>query len=334
MNDVTFFWIALFAYLAASILSALHIAVGKRSTHLAARSLMLVGVASTTVALALRWIASGHIPLTSMFGYLVVFSWAIVIGYLIYGFRQSQSMIGAFVAPVAFFTLAAASLFPKEINQQLMPALQSYWLQIHVSMAVLGEGAFGVGFAAAAMHIFKEWDPSLKRRIPLGPVVFAAVTLSSMLGLLVLFGSRSALKGANPDPVPWTLSVFASLVVFAALVAVLLLRRRQIASRLPDVDRLDNVEYASISLGYPLYTLGALVAGAIWAYKAWGSPWSWDPKEVGAAIVWFIYTGYLHTRFHLGWRGRRSAVFAIIGFLSALFTLFGNLFLGGLHAYV
>jgi ABC-type transport system involved in cytochrome c biogenesis permease subunit len=128
--------------------------------------------------------------------------------------------------------------------------------------------------------------------------------------------------------------VFASLVVSAALFALIILRRKQIAAKLPNLDRLDSVEYASISLGYPLYTLGALVAGAIWAYKAWGSPWSWDPKEVGAAIVWFIYTGYLHTRFHLGWRGRRSAVFAIVGFLSALFTLFGNLFLGGLHAYV
>jgi cytochrome c-type biogenesis protein CcsB len=110
-------------------------------------------------------------------------------------------------------------------------------------------------------------------------------------------------------------------------------------SRLPStklplsLDLLDEISYKSVSLGYPLYTVGALFAGAIWAEQAWGSFWSWDPKEVGALITWLFFSGYLHARYQRGWTGSRAAILTVIGFLVVLLSFFGNYFFGGLHAY-
>ncbi|MBM3329347.1 MAG: hypothetical protein FJY67_07740 [Calditrichaeota bacterium] len=105
--------------------------------------------------------------------------------------------------------------------------------------------------------------------------------------------------------------------------------RRQILT----LDLLDEIGYKAASLGYPLYTVGALFAGAIWAEQAWGQFWSWDPKEVGSLITWLFYSGYLHARYQHGWTGSRAAILSVIGFLIVLLSFFGNYFFGGLHAY-
>ena len=103
--------------------------------------------------------------------------------------------------------------------------------------------------------------------------------------------------------------------------------------RLPQPDRLDLVSHKAIIIGYPVFTVGALFAGAIWAEQAWGSFWSWDPKEVCSLIVWLIYTIYFHVRFLRGWRGSKTAIISILGFIAALLTFFSNMFLSGLHSY-
>jgi ABC-type transport system involved in cytochrome c biogenesis permease subunit len=99
-------------------------------------------------------------------------------------------------------------------------------------------------------------------------------------------------------------------------------------------EKLDSISYRTFAIGFPLFTLGGLVFGMVWAYKAWGRYWSWDPKETWSLITWFVFALYLHTRIVMGWKGRRSALIAIIGFLAALFTYFGvNYLLAGLHSY-
>ncbi len=102
---------------------------------------------------------------------------------------------------------------------------------------------------------------------------------------------------------------------------------------LPDVARLDRISYGSILIGYPIFTFGALFAGAIWAHFAWGNWWSWDPKEVGSLIAWVLYTIYLHQRYREGLSPRAAALAAILGFVACSLSLAGNAFLGGLHAY-
>ena len=103
--------------------------------------------------------------------------------------------------------------------------------------------------------------------------------------------------------------------------------------RFPDLNILDDLNYKSIAWGFPFLTIG-IITGAYWANYAWGTYWSWDPKETWSAIVWLIYAGYLHARVTHGWKGVRTAVFAIIGFIAIVFLYWGVSFiLPGLHAY-
>ena len=122
--------------------------------------------------------------------------------------------------------------------------------------------------------------------------------------------------------------------IFANLLYLLLLWRREDLERLlPDADTLDRITYKTICLAFPLLTL-MIAAGAYWANRAWGAYWSWDPKETWAAITWLVYAGYLHMRITRGWRGRRAAYFAILGFGVVMFTFFGVTYLlNGLHSY-
>lgn len=102
---------------------------------------------------------------------------------------------------------------------------------------------------------------------------------------------------------------------------------------LPASNVLDDLEYKAVAVGFPFLTLG-IITGAAWAHYAWGSYWSWDPKETWSLITWFVYAAFLHARFTAGWRGKRSAILSILGFLFVLMTYFGVSFLlGGLHSY-
>ena len=106
-----------------------------------------------------------------------------------------------------------------------------------------------------------------------------------------------------------------------------------IISQFPSVRGLDDLNYKAIMIGFPLLTLG-IVTGAAWANYAWGTYWSWDPKETWSLIVWFIYAAFLHARITRGWVGRRAAILSVVGFAATIFCYLGvNLFLSGLHSY-
>ncbi|PLX78248.1 MAG: c-type cytochrome biogenesis protein CcsB [Desulfuromonas sp.] len=103
--------------------------------------------------------------------------------------------------------------------------------------------------------------------------------------------------------------------------------------RMPSLDILDSINYKCLTFGFPLMTMG-IISGAIWAHSAWGGYWRWDPKETWALITWFIYAALLHARLSVGWRGRRAAILAIVGFLCVLFTFLGvNFLLSDLHSF-
>jgi len=102
---------------------------------------------------------------------------------------------------------------------------------------------------------------------------------------------------------------------------------------LPSVSVLDEINYKSIVIGFPMLSLG-IITGAAWANYAWGSYWSWDPKETWSLITWFVYAAFLHARFTRDWRGRKAAILSIVGFVFVLFTYFGvNYIISGLHSY-
>jgi cytochrome c-type biogenesis protein CcsB len=132
---------------------------------------------------------------------------------------------------------------------------------------------------------------------------------------------------------PFILSGLVSGIFVSLLYLLLLWRRQDLERMLPTADELDRITYKTIAIAFPLLTL-MIAAGAYWANRTWGSYWSWDPKETWAAITWLVYAGYLHMRITRGWRGRRAAYFAILGFAVVMFTFFGVTYLlPGMHAY-
>lgn len=169
--------------------------------------------------------------------------------------------------------------------------------------------------------------------------------------VLMLAGSAATPKvhEVNPAldswwfPVHVTLAFLGDAVFAVAFVAgiMYLIQERMLKSksfsalyyRMPSLDTLDSINYKCLSFGFPLMTMG-IISGAVWANAAWGGYWRWDPKETWALITWFWYAALLHGRLTIGWRGRRAAIFAIIGFLAVLFTFLGvNLLLSGEHSF-
>lgn len=172
--------------------------------------------------------------------------------------------------------------------------------------------------------------------------VFVSILVQVLaLGVFLLrarngsYGSLDA-EGLFPTSLAASPFILSGLVggIFVSLLYLLLLWRRADLERLlPSSDDLDRITYKTICVAFPLLTL-MIAAGAYWANRTWGSYWSWDPKETWAAITWLVYAGYLHMRVTRGWRGRRAAYFAILGFAVVMFTFFGVTYLlPGLHAY-
>lgn len=125
---------------------------------------------------------------------------------------------------------------------------------------------------------------------------------------------------------------YATFAVSFAAATLFLIQDRKPRTWLPKKEMLDDIGYRAVTIGFPLLAL-VLILGSVWAHDAWGSYWSWDPKETSALATWLIYGIYLHTRTLRGWRGSRSAVVLLIGFVAVIFTYYGNYFFGGLHAY-
>jgi cytochrome c-type biogenesis protein CcsB len=172
--------------------------------------------------------------------------------------------------------------------------------------------------------------------------VFISILLQIMTLVLFLLRAR---EGAYPSldadglfttslaASPFILSGLVGGIFISLLYLLLLWRRPDLERLLPDANSLDRITYKTICIAFPLLTL-MIAAGAYWANQTWGSYWNWDPKETWAAITWLVYAGYLHMRITRGWRGRRAAYFAILGFGVVMFTFFGVTYLlPGLHAY-
>jgi cytochrome c-type biogenesis protein CcsB len=172
--------------------------------------------------------------------------------------------------------------------------------------------------------------------------VFLSILLQVMALVMFLVRARDGryasldAEGLFPTSLaasPFILSALVGGVFISLLYLLLLWRRPDLERLLPSSDALDRITYKTISLAFPLLTL-MIASGAYWANQTWGSYWSWDPKETWAAITWLVYAGYLHMRITRGWRGRRAAYFAILGFIVVMFTFFGVTYLlPGLHSY-
>jgi cytochrome c-type biogenesis protein CcsB len=193
-----------------------------------------------------------------------------------------------------------------------------------------------------AFFALARWKKDPSFLVVANRAVFLSILLQVMALAMFLVRTRDGRYGSldaeglfatSLATSPFILSGLVGGIFISLLYLLLLWRRTDLQRLLPDTDDLDRITYKTIGIAFPLLTL-MIASGAYWANQTWGSYWSWDPKETWAAITWLVYAGYLHMRVTRGWRGRRAAYFAILGFGIVMFTFFGVTYLlPGLHAY-
>lgn len=254
------------------------VAVGDKvdaSTMLSSIGVSLTGLAALilTVGVVSRGIAAGRVPWSNMYEFAVTGTTIVLIVYLVLVRVQSVEWVATMVTGFGLVLLGIGFSVYVPAGP-VVPALQSYWLIIHVAAVMIAGALFLVSASAAVLFLIKSRAESRG-------------TIGHML------------------------------------------------SRVPASAAMDRLSFRVTAVAFPLWTFGALIAGPIWAYNAWGRYWGWDPKEVWAFITWVIYACYLHARVTVGWKGKRAAIICLIGFATFMFSFYGvNLLFGGSqHTY-
>ncbi len=288
-----------------------------------------VGIANLCMAalLGARWLEAGYFPLSNLYESLFFLAWGVTTVHLIAESMSRSRLVGVATTPVAMgITAFAALTLPTEMQTSapLVPALKSNWLMMHVSVMMLSYSALMVGSLLAIAFLVVTRGQNIELR-----------GSSVGTGGYRLRNSETVLKKND-----------SSVVAFSGVAgdngkgntAVLNLTEMTIApslspQRLNLAEILDNISYRIIGLGFPLLTIG-IISGGVWANEAWGSYWSWDPKETWAFITWLIFAAYLHARITRDWQGRKPAILAAMGFVVVWVCYLGVNLLGkGLHSY-
>lgn len=269
--DLVFYKVALVLYLVASVGYLVFLLLSSASKATVGFGCAVAGFVAHSLSILHRAIFSGFFPLATTFDALSFFAWLTIGLFLLVRYRDSSPMFGAIATPIASVLMLFGATLSYQITEPLVPVLQSWWLPIHVALAIAGNAVFALMAIGGLMYILQERLIKTKR-----------------------------------------IGRFHKL--------------------LPSLEILDAINRKGLPLGFFLLTLG-IISGALWAGSAWGFYWSWDPKETWSLITWFAYAAMVHQRMALGWRGKRAAVLAILGFGLVMFTFLGvNALLGGHHA--
>ncbi|MEB3308384.1 MAG: c-type cytochrome biogenesis protein CcsB [Cyanobacteriota bacterium] len=263
----------------------------------AVRILVAVANLALTSQLLLRWWISGHFPISNLYESLCFLAWGCTLTQLLVERAWPSPLVPVATTPIALGCVAFASFaLPERLQEAspLVPALRSSWLVMHVSVIMMSYAALLVGSLLSAAVLVTDRGEVLQLR-------------GSSIGSGAF---RQAAAGNAPQP---AMQLSSDVITLA--------------------ERLDALSYRTITVGFLLLSVG-LVSGAVWANEAWGSWWSWDPKETWALICWLVYAAYLHTRLIRGWQGRRPALLASAGLVVIAVCYIGVNLLGiGLHSY-
>lgn len=258
--------------------SARDAARGERSDRLGSIAVALTGLGFLLHlgAVVARGLSAGRPPWGNMFEFSTTGALAVTAVFLVLLARRDERLpvryLGLFVIGPVLLTLGLAVTVLYVNSEQLVPALKSVWLVIHVTAAMIASGIFTIGFAQTICYLVQD---------------------------------RMERAGGGPA----------------------------FMSHFPSAAAIDRAAYRMHAFAFPIWTF-AVIAGAIWAENAWGRYWGWDPKETWAFITWLVYACYLHARATAGWRGRKAAYLAMLGYATFLFNyLVVNIFLVGLHSY-
>jgi cytochrome c-type biogenesis protein CcsB len=268
-----------------------------------------IGKISTVVAnlllffiLCSRWVVAGYFPLSNLYESLLFLTWLLLTIYLYIETKTQSKLIGSVLIPVALLISGFANLTLSPEMQKaspLVPALQSNWLMMHVSMMLLSYGTLIIGSLLC--------------------ILFLVISRYKDVDLKIIDDSSLPLYNIMLDYYE----------------AKLLSPSNEISElgKLKLLQSIDNWSYRIIGLGFPFLTIG-IISGGVWANEAWGSYWSWDPKETWALITWLVFATYLHARITKGWEGKKTAILGGLGFFVIWICYLGVNFLGkGLHSY-
>jgi len=250
-----------------------------------------------TFTLLIRWIKEGYFPLSNLYESLIFLSWGISVIHIFIEQKTKSRLFGALSTPLMFFLSSFSSLtLPIEMQKALplVPSLQSNWLMMHVSMMMISYSTLIIGSLLSILYLFFNFFN--KNKTIVNQEVSLSITENS--------NSISFLNLTNINN-----------------------------SKLSLLEIVDIWSYRIIGLGFPFLTIG-IISGAVWANEAWGSYWSWDPKETWALITWLVFAIYLHSRLIKGWEGKQAAILGSCGFFVIWICYLGVNFLGkGLHSY-
>ncbi|WP_298234994.1 c-type cytochrome biogenesis protein CcsB [uncultured Azohydromonas sp.] len=267
----------------------------------------------------------GHIPVSNLYEVFVLFVWLTALFYLYFEQHYRTRALGAFVmlvvsAAVGFLLWYTVEREAQQI-QPLVPALQSWWMKLHVPANFIGYGTFALSAMVAFAYLLKQQATATRGW---------QLALLGLLGLVLCFEPIVFRQSAQSASSSFWLVYFG---ISTLIVGGILAGRRAIAEKLPPLELLDDLMYKAIAVGFAFFTI-ATILGAFWAAEAWGGYWSWDPKETWALIVWLNYAAWLHMRLMKGLRGSMSAWWALAGLVVTTFAFLGvNMFLSGLHSY-
>ncbi len=284
---------------------------------------MAVGNLTIAALLGARWLEGGYFPMSNLYESLFALAWGITAMHLVAERMSRSALVGAVTAPIAMAITAFATLtLPGTMqgSEPLVPALKSNWLMMHVSVMLLSYAALLVGSLLAIAFLLVTQGQAVELKgSSVGTGGFRNVKLH-----------RAEAQASNPKDSSQVLAMSGG---GAAVLEKTAPAVKLSPQRLTLADTLDNISYRMIGLGFPLLTIG-IIAGAVWANEAWGSYWSWDPKETWALITWLVFAAYLHARITKGWQGRRPAILAATGFVVVWVCYLGVNILGkGLHSY-
>ena len=292
--------------------------------HFLANFGIILANISLILLLVFRWVEENHFPLSNLYESLIFLSWSFTTIHVVLEKITNSKIIGVVISPISLFTNAFANFsLPSEMQKQsgLVPALQSNWLMMHVTIMMLSYAALITGsLFAFCFLILTNFEN--KQKIQRPKQINDLIRVETATETFQLLEKKDFQQ-------PYSLTNLNNFQRLKYNPDFQLVTNNY--SKLST--NLDNLSYRTLGLGFPLLTIGIL-SGAVWANEAWGSYWSWDPKETWAFITWLTYGIYLHTRITKGWQGRKPALIASIGFIVVWVCYLGvNLLSKGLHSY-
>ena len=314
--SLVLFGVAVGAYCIALVAFVLFLAFRKKVLGDIGVAAVLLGWPAHGASIFTRALEAGHWPLGNMYEYSTGISFVVVTVCIVLMLRSRMRLIGlpAMIMAIALMGVAYMLYVPPG---QLVPALHSYWLTIHVTAMASSSAILSFSFFFGMAYLARRWADQrmLATATAREPAMAAVGSGGGGVATMTLTGGPGGSAGTGVGGAPLN---------------QLALGVRRV---LPSARSLDTWSYRFVMLGFPIWTFG-VICGAIWGEHAWGRYWGWDPKETFAFITWVIFAIYLHARVTYGWREKRAAMITGVGFVAILFTLYAvNLWIAGLHSY-